>query len=486
MKRIRRGGEEEMAKNDVLKIHDETLRDGTQSLWGMMMGHFMWQPVMKELGEAGFHSIDLPSNIASPQVSVRFFKEDPRISFRMLSEELGDTPSKIWVHPSQGAMHNIVGGYSNKTMHRLGCEVFKKITPQWNEAIFTCCAQDEVKNQFPVLFPIWREYGVEPIPFLSIGHSPRHNDEFYANALKEIDKYKPETVCIKDVDGLLTPERLRTLIPTFQQNCGEAEIMTHYHGMNGLNTYNTVVSMELGIRKITTCNPPLAYDSSHVSVFDTIKNAEEMGISHNMDLAKLESITDKLTRIGKAYGHPVDNHPIPFDLFTYKHQIPGGVISNTRTQLAQLGHADKLRAVLEEIPVMLKEMGYPIMITPFSQFIAAQAALNVISGERWGQILDDIVGFACGINGWEEAGVPYMDQNLRDKIMSLPQAKKIQNKAAEQIEELNSEPPLSKIKASYNLSSASDEDFFFIFVLHGDQELKKVTPGGPDTYKRWI
>jgi oxaloacetate decarboxylase alpha subunit len=472
---------------DMVKCHDESLRDGTQSLWGMMMGHYMLEPVIKEIGEAGFDSIHVPVTSAQPLLAVRFFKEDPRITFRMIAERLGNTKSDVFAEPSLGAQHDIVGPYTNKTLHRLGCEVYKKILPQWNRGILMCCTQDEVKHQFPILFPIWREVGVEPVPWLAVGHTPRHTDEFYAKATKEIwEKFKPKEMCIKDVDGLLTPERIRTLVPAFQQNCGDAQLMTHFHGMNGLHTYNTVVCMELGIRKFTTCTPPLAYDSSHVSVYDTINNAKEMGIDNTMDVEKLNSITDKLTRIGKAYGHPVDNHPIPFDLFTYKHQIPGGVISNTVTQLAQLGHSDKLRAVLEEIPTILEELGYPIMITPFSQYIAAQAALNVISGERWSQILDPVVGFACGVNGWEEAGVPYMDQNLRDKIMSLPQAKKIKEKAERQYDDLNSEPPLSQIKAEWNMSSASDEDFFFAVLLHGDQELKKVTPGGPDTYKKYI
>lgn len=472
---------------DMLKIHDESLRDGTQSLWGTMMGHNMLEPVIEEIGEAGFHSIDLPLSIIQPLIQARFFKEDARITFRMISEKLGNTKSKVWAHPNMGAMQDISGGYSNKTMLRLGIEVYKKLVPQWNEGILMCCTQDEVKNQFPVLFPLWREYGIEPIPFLAIGHTPRHTDEFYAKAVKEIwETYHPESMCIKDVDGLLTPERVRTLVPAFQKNCGDAELMTHFHGMNGLNTYNTKVCMELGLRKFSTCTPPLAYDSSHPSVFDTINNGQEMGIGNTMNREKLNSISDKLTRIGKAYGHPVDNHPLPFDLFTYKHQIPGGVISNTRTQLAQLGHADKLRAVLEEIPLILKELGYPVMITPFSQYIAAQAAINVITGKRWSQILDAVVEFACGVNGYEEAGVPYMDPNLRDKIMSQASTKKLKEKADRNLETFNSEPPLSKLKAAMNMSSASDEDFFFTYLCHGDQELKKITPGGPETYKKYL
>jgi oxaloacetate decarboxylase alpha subunit len=242
-----------------------------------------------------------------------------------------------------------------------------------------------------------------------------------------VETYKPISLCLKDVDGLLVPERMRTLLPAVQAVAGGTPFEFHLHGMNGLNTYNAVVAMEFGVRKFTTCCPPLAYGSSHLSVYDMINNAREMGISHTMDVEKLKVIEERLTKIGKAYGHPVDNHPLPFDLFCYKHQIPGGVISNTKTQLAQLGIPEKLQEILEEIPRILEDMGYPVMITPFSQFIVAQAVLNVQLG-RWEQCLDSMIKFAAGIYGIEEAGVPYMNQNLRDKLLSLPRAKKIKEK----------------------------------------------------------
>ncbi len=166
--------------------------------------------------------------------------------------------------------------------------------------------------------------------------------------------------------------------------------------MNGQNTYNAVVAMEMGIRKFTTCCPPLAYGSSHPSVFNLIHNAEQLGINHTMDREKLNIIEERLTKIGSAFGHPVDNHPMPFDLFCYKHQVSGGVISNLTTQLTQLGIMDKLQEVLEEIPRILVDLGHPVMITPFSQYIVAQAVLNVQIG-RWEQCLDTMVEFAVRI-----------------------------------------------------------------------------------------
>jgi oxaloacetate decarboxylase alpha subunit len=255
--------------------------------------------------------------------------------------------------------------------------------------------------------------------------------------------------------------------------------------MNGLHTYNATVALQLGLRKITTCVPPLAYSSSHPSVFDIMRNAEELGIKHNMNVEKLNVVSERLTKIGKAFGHPVDNYPLPFDLTYYKHQIPGGVISNTTTQLAQLGIPEKLQEVLEEIPRILKEMGDPVMITPFSQYIVTQAVLNVQLG-RWEQCIDAMVEHAAGLFGIEDSGIADMDQNLKDKLFSLPQAKKIKEKAAHIVEYVNSEPSVEEIKRNLGLSpDASDEDYVLHLILMGEA-MKDVTPGGPDVYKKYL
>ena len=471
--------------NGTLQLVDETLRDGTQSLWGMMMGYHMIEPVIAEIGQAGYDSIVLPLHGAHALVSARFFKEDPRFVFNMIREKLRGTKSIIST-TSLGMMLHVVGAPENKTMVRLAHQAYKQWMPDLKRIVTICCTQDEIKHQFPIYFPMMRSLGIEPVPYFAIGHSPRHTDAFYYNAVKEVaEKYKPVSICIKDVDGLLVSERLRTLIPTFQKAAPGIPIELHSHGMNGQHTYNAVVAMKLGVTRFTTCVPPLAYGSSHPSVFDMIRNAEELGLGHTIDVEKLKIIEDRLTKIGKAFGHPVDNRPLPFDLTYYKHQIPGGVISNTVTQLQQLGIPEKLQEVLEEIPYILEDLGYPIMITPFSQYIVTQAVLNVQLG-RWEQCLDSIVEFAAGCNGIEDPGVPYMNQNLRDKLLSLPQAKKIQEKAEHIVEYMNSEPSVEECKRRYGMPNASDEEFVLAVFLLGGEDLKQVTPGGPDVYKKYL
>ncbi|OPY85412.1 MAG: 2-oxoglutarate carboxylase large subunit [Smithella sp. PtaU1.Bin162] len=480
------GGCTAAADNGPLKLVDETLRDGTQSLWGMMISYHMFEPVLREISEVGYDQLNLPHHPGQPTVSARFFKEDPRLLYKLWRDKLKDSKTIIST-VSMGMSLEVAGPAENKTMVSMYYRQCKEWLPQLQRYMLMCCTEDEIKNTFPVLFPMFRSLGIEPIPYMAIGHSPRHNEEFYTSRVKHIvEKYKPISICIKDVDGLLVAERIRKLVPAMQAAADGTPLEIHMHGMNGEQSYNAVVAMELGIRKITTCIPPLAYGSSHVSVYNVVKNAEQMGIPHNIDLEKVKVIEDRLRRIAKAYGHPVDVQPLPFDLQTYKHQVPGGVISNTTTQLAQLGLQDKLQDVLEEIPLILKELGYPIMITPFSQFIVTQAVLNVQLG-RWVQCIDALVEFAAGIYGIEESGVNHMDQNLKDKLLSLPPAKRIQKIADNLVANINSEPSEAECKKRFGLPPDADlETWALRVVMKGDEDLKNVTPGGPESYRKYL
>jgi oxaloacetate decarboxylase alpha subunit len=150
-----------------------------------------------------------------------------------------------------------------------------------------------------------------------------------------------------------------------------------------------------------------------------------------------------------------------------------------------LGIPEKLQEVLEEIPRILKEMGDPVMITPFSQYIVTQAVLNVQLG-RWEQCIDAMVEHAAGLFGVEDSGIADMDQNIKDKLLNLPQAKKIKEKAAHIVEYVNSEPSVEEIKKKLGLSpDASDEDYCLHLILMGEA-MKDVTPGGPDVYKKYL
>ena len=162
-----------MSDNDTLQLVDETLRDGTQSLWGMMMSYHMMEPVLGEIAEAGFTSINGPWHGAQPMISARFFNEDPRIMYAMFRDKLKNTDADIMV-TTMGQMMTVTTPPENRTLIRTCYGVIKNWLPKINQAACICCTRDEIKNEFPFIFPMFRELGIETIPYFAIGHGPRH------------------------------------------------------------------------------------------------------------------------------------------------------------------------------------------------------------------------------------------------------------------------------------------------------------------------
>jgi oxaloacetate decarboxylase alpha subunit len=238
--------------------------------------------------------------------------------------------------------------------------------------------------------------------------------------------------------------------------------------------------MKMGVDGVHTCIPPLASGSSHISVFNAMHNAKTLGLEHNItDVEALEVVEERLTRIAELEGLPI-GAPLEYDHGVYSHQIPGGVISNLRAQLAQLGIGDKLDEVLEEVVQIIEDMGHPIMITPASQFIVSQAAVNVATGERYREVLDSMIETALGVWGWEDAGVPWMDPNVRDRFLSQPNAKILAEKYERTKEIGEEEGSVDELRKSYGLTGVSEEEFFLYHVMNGAEEIKKIEP--PKTY----
>ena len=140
----------------------------------------MSEPVLGEIGESGYHRISIALHGAQPLVSARFMKEDPRILFRMWKEKLKNTKSVV-SSSCMGMSIDVAGAAENKTMIGMMYRQIKEWMPNFGQMELMCCTQDEIKNTFPILFPMFRSLGIEPIPYMAIGHSPHHTEEFYAS-----------------------------------------------------------------------------------------------------------------------------------------------------------------------------------------------------------------------------------------------------------------------------------------------------------------
>jgi oxaloacetate decarboxylase alpha subunit len=462
-----------MSKKKVM-FSDTTFRDGAQSLWAMNMRYGTYDAVAEEMDQAGYHYMDVPMHAPYLKMAVRMFKENPWETMRIFKNKLKKTKKMI-------GMANLIdfGQPEPRSMIKLWSQVSANAVGA-NRTFLLANTRNELDRHFPWLIPMIKSVGLEVMPAICYYPSPRTTDEYYAKLTKRIVEYKPDALKLKDAGGLLTVERIKTLLPAIQKEAKGLPIEIHTHGMSTNQGRVVVEAMKMGIDCVHTCVPPLASGSSHVSIFNAMHNAKILGLETNItNVEALKVVEERLTRIAKQENLPI-GVPLEYDHGVYTHQVPGGVISNLKSQLSTLGIAHKLDEVLDEVIRIIKDLGYPIMITPGSQFIVSQAAVNVATGERYKEVLDCMIETALGVWGWEDAGVPWMDPNVKDRFLSHPNAKIIAEKYERDQEEEAKEGSVDKIRAKYGMTNASDEDFILYHIMKGDAEIKKIEP--PKTY----
>ncbi len=457
-----------MSKKKVM-FSDTTLRDGAQSLWAMNMSYGMHDAVVEELDKAGYSYIEIPVNAINGKMQVRFLKENPWDYARLFGRKIKRTKKSTTIMDCL----DILGESEPRSVIRMYYEMAARITGA-SRLFYMANTRNELDRHYPWIVPIVKNLGLEFQPCICYYPSPRTTDEYYANLTKRLMEYSPDSFWLKDAGGLMTVERIKTLLPAIQKEAKGVPIELHTHGMSTNQGRVVVEAMKLGVDGVHSCVPPLASGSSHISIYNAMHNAKVLGIEHNItDVEALEEVERRLRKIAKEESLP-EGVPLEYDHGVYIHQVPGGVISNLKEQLRQLGIAHKLNEVLDEVVQIIEDLGHPIMITPASQFIVAQAAVNVATGERYKEVLDCMIETALGVWGWEDAGVPWMDPNVKDKFLTHPNAKILKEKYEKKQAIEAEEGSVNKIRASYGMTHASDEDFILYHIMKGDTEIKQI------------
>ena len=440
-----------------IRFVDTTIRDGHQSLWAERMTTGMMLPVAERLDRAGFAAIELMSG-SHFKKGVRELGENPWERIGLMAARMPNTP--LWVNV--GGIDTF--GHDPESLYRLLLDRLvargvrqMRISAHWNDL-------DEWRERKD-----WSEAsGLDCILNIIYSISPRHTDAYYAERTRQAASLKPYRLCLKDPGGLLTPDRMRTLVPIVLKNSGGIPVELHSHCTTGLGPMCAVEAIKLGIRIINTAIPPLADDASLPSVFNVARNARVMGYKPLIDEAMLLPVSRHFEIVAKREGFPI-GRPAPYDETQYQHQVPGGMISNLRHQLAKVGMADRVEAALKESIVVRAELGYPIMVTPFSQFVGSQAAINVIVGARYKQVTDQVIRYALGEFGRE--AIDNMDANVRDRILDRPRAKELAKQAFTQ-------PSLDEIRKTHGGPGVSDEDLILRWIVSAE-EIAKVKAAGP-------
>jgi oxaloacetate decarboxylase alpha subunit len=203
-------------------------------------------------------------------------------------------------------------------------------------------------------------------------------------------------------------------------------------------------------------------------LFDVARNARTIGFKTTVDEESLKPVEAHFRSIALREGFPI-GAPASYDEFHYVHQVPGGMISNLRFQLGTMGLADKLPAVLEEIARVRADLGYPVMVTPYSQFTGVQAVMNVVAGERYKVVADEIIQYALGL--WGEDERDSMEQNARDKILARERSKELARWVPEQ-------PSLAEIRRTLGGPGVSDDDLLLRYFSDAEQVAQMRAAGG--------
>jgi oxaloacetate decarboxylase alpha subunit len=448
-----------------IRFVDTTFRDGHQSLWAFSMRTGMMAAVAEDMDRAGFDAIEVPIVGIFIKKCIRDLKEDFWELARMLARKLPNTTKSgfagAFILPFELATPRSVIKLYYSHMAKIGVV---------NRVQVTCNTLDQIKRALPWIIPVFRDLGLQVALALSYTISPRHTDEYYAQKTRDIIPFKPDAIYLKDQGGLLTVDRARTLLLTIMQNANGIPVELHSHCTTDQAELVYLEALKLGIPTLHTAVPPLANGSSQPSVLSVARNARLMGFSTRIDDKIIRSVADRLTAFAKQDNLPI-GAPLEHDVAQYIHQVPGGVISNLKYQLAELRIQDRLDKVLEETVRVRKDLGYPIMITPLSQYVVTQSAINVAMGERYKIVIDELILHAQGVFG-EDSGFSWMDQNLKDRLLSLPRAVELANRQ-------NPDISLKEIREKLGGPTLSDEEFLLRYVMKGDQEIKAMRAAGP-------
>jgi oxaloacetate decarboxylase alpha subunit len=453
-----------MARSMDVHFVDTTFRDGSQSLWASAIRTGMIEAVAESMDQAGFTAIEIPILGIFLKKFVRDLKEDPFEMARMAAKKMPNTKKSVFagafILPFELATPRSIIDLYYTHLVEIGV---------MNRAQITCNTFDQVKRALPWIVPMFRDLGVQIVLALSYTVSPRHTDEYYAHKTRELLPFKPDIIYLKDQGGLLTVDRVRTLLPVILQNANGIPIELHSHCTTGLADLVYLEALRLGVRTLHTAVPPLAQGSSQPSIFNVAKNARLWGYSPQVDEKILRSVSERLMAIAKQEKLPI-GAPLEYDHAQYIHQVPGGVISNLRFQLNEMRIADKLDEVLQESVQVRKDLGYPIMITPLSQYVVTQAAINVATEERYKHVIDELILFAQGTFG-EDSGYTMMDENLKDKLLNLPRATELEAR-----EKPNAS--IEKMREKLGGPGSSNEELLLRYVMKGDQEIKAMRAAG--------
>jgi len=399
----------------MIGLVDTTVRDGHQSLWSAdALTTAMIAEIAPVMDRVGFRAIDFTSS-THMAMAVRTHAEDPWERIRTVRALMPETPLGF-----------ITPGMRFMAWQRAPVDVMRLalacVIRSGIRRIWVAESMNDVETDLRIARIAKQEGADEVLVGLVYSISPVHTDDYYAARAREIAASADVDVLnLKDPGGLLTPERVRTLVPALRAATPALPLEVHSHCTATMAPLVYLESVRLGASFVCTAVRPLANGTSQPSAEQTIANLRAEGFEVELDEGALAEMSAYFTALAARIGRPV-GVPAEYDVSIYRHQLPGGMTSTLRRQLREVGLESRWEDVLAEIPRVREELGWPIMVTPLSQFVGVQAFLNVTTSRRYEQIPDEVVKYVLG-----QYGPPpgELDPEVVATVLASPKAEQL-------------------------------------------------------------
>ena len=456
-----------------VKIMDTTLRDAHQSLIATRMTTEQILPIVAKMDKVGFSALEVWGG-ATFDACLRFLKEDPWMRLRKIKDLAPNTPLQMLFRGQ-----NILG-YRHYADDVVEYFVQKSIANGIdNIRIFD--ALNDVRNLQTAVKAANKEKGHAQVA-ISYTISEVHTIEYYVELAKRIQDMGANSICIKDMAGLLVPYEAEKLISALKEAVPEMPLQLHTHYTSGVASMTYLKAIEAGCDIIDTAMSPLAMGTSQPATEVLVKTLQGTPYDTGIDPEALNEITEyfKPMRQQALESGLMSTKVLEVNINTLRYQVPGGMLSNLVSQLKQQGAEDKFDEVLKEIPRVRADFGYLPLVTPTSQIVGTQAVLNVLAGERYKMVSKESKGIVRGEYG--QTPVPISDEIVK-KIIG--DEERITCRPADLLK-----PELDKLEKEMAQYKEQDEDVLSYalfpqvateFFKYREAQKTKVDPNVADT-----
>ncbi len=423
-----------------VKITETLIRDANQSLIATRMTMDEMAPILKAMDEVGYHSVEAWGG-ATFDACLRFLDEDPWERLREIKKNMPNTKLQMLFRGQ-----NMLGyrHYADDVV-----EYFvKKAVDNGIDILRVFDALNDIRN-LKTAISATKKVGAHLQASISYTTGPVFTLEYYADYARRLEEEGADSICIKDMAGLLKPYDAYDLVKALKETV-KIPIQVHSHYTSGLASMTLLKAIEAGADVVDTAISPMALGTSHAPTESVVAALQGTEFDTGLDLNKLNVVREYAATLRKKYleSDLLDPQILGVNANTLLYQVPGGMLSNLLSQLKQAGKSELLDAVLDEVPRVREDAGFPPLVTPTSQIVGTQAVYNVLLGERYKMVTKEFKGMVRGEYGTTPVKI---DDEFRKKIIGDDEV--IDCRPADLIE-----PELEKFKAEAAKYTEKEED----------------------------